>query len=94
MASNKLAVGLAVLGLAAAQKPSSTPDVHPEITTYRCTVADGCTEATNYLVLDSSAHWVHQASPNDAFGCGNWGSKPNETACPTKEACAQNCISM
>ncbi|KAG4221719.1 hypothetical protein PC116_g29805 [Phytophthora cactorum] len=91
MASNKLALGLAVLGLAAAQKPGNTPDVHPELTTYRCTVAGGCKESTNYLVLDSSAHWVHQVGNN--VGCGDWGNKPNETACPTKEACAENCIS-
>lgn len=63
---------------------------HPALTTYRCTVADGCTESTNYLVLDSSAHWVHQS--NNA-GCGDWGSKPNATACPTKEACAEACVS-
>ncbi|KAI5866290.1 glycoside hydrolase family 7 protein [Durotheca rogersii] len=90
MTSIKLALGLAALGFAAAQKPGDTPDVHPQLTTYRCTVADGCKEATNYLVLDSSAHWVHQVGSNE--GCGNWGSKPNETACPTKEACAENCI--
>ncbi|OTA91901.1 glycoside hydrolase family 7 protein [Hypoxylon sp. CO27-5] len=90
MASTKLAVGLAVLGLANAQKPGSTPDVHPELTTYRCSVVDGCKESTNYLVLDSSAHWVHQVDSN--AGCGNWGSGPDPTACPTKEACAQNCV--
>lgn len=92
MATTKLALSLAALGLVAAQKPGNTPDVHPELTTYRCTVAGGCTESTNYLVLDSSAHWVHQAN-DQSLGCGSWGSGPDETACPTKEACAENCIS-
>lgn len=92
MTTSKLVLSLAALGFVAAQKPGSTPDVHPELTTYRCTVADGCAEATNYLVLDSSAHWIHQANNQD-LGCGSWGSGPDETACPTKEACAQNCIS-
>ncbi|KAI4861589.1 glycoside hydrolase family 7 protein [Hypoxylon rubiginosum] len=91
MTTSKLVLSLAALGFVAAQKPGSTPDVHPELTTYRCTVADGCAEATNYLVLDSSAHWIHQANNQD-LGCGSWGSGPDETACPTKEACAQNCI--
>ncbi|KAI1662340.1 glycoside hydrolase family 7 protein [Daldinia decipiens] len=90
MASSKLAFGLAVLSLAAAQKPGNTTDVYPELITYRCTVAGGCKESTNYIVLDSSAHRVHQDGSD--VGCGDWGNKPNETACPTKEACAQNCI--
>ncbi|KAK8048977.1 endoglucanase EG-1 [Apiospora phragmitis] len=75
-------------GLAAAQKPVGT-ETHPKLTTYRCTVAGGCTEATNYIVLDSSSHWVHQA---DGSGCGDWGSGPNATACPTVEACAEACV--
>ncbi|KAK6079803.1 glycosyl hydrolase family 7 [Seiridium cupressi] len=82
-------VGLALLGLASAQTPVGT-EAHPELTTYRCTVAGGCTEATNYLVLDSLAHSVHQI--NSTAGCGDWGSGPNATVCPTAEACAANCI--
>lgn len=75
-------------GLAAAQKPVGT-ETHPKLTTYRCTVAGGCAEATNYIVLDSSSHWVHQA---DGSGCGDWGNGPNATACPTVEACAEACV--
>ncbi|KAI1504733.1 cellulase [Biscogniauxia marginata] len=91
MTRNHLALSLALLGLAAAQKPGSTPDTHPELTTYRCTVADGCTEATNYLVLDSSAHGVHQVN-DSSLGCGDWGSGADPTVCPTVEACAENCV--
>lgn len=82
-------VGLALLGLASAQTQLGT-EVHPQLTTYRCTVAGGCTESTNYVVLDSLAHWVHQV--NSTVGCGDWGSAPNATACPTEEACAANCV--
>ncbi|KAI0593524.1 cellulase [Biscogniauxia sp. FL1348] len=89
--NNNLALGFALLGLAAAQKPGATPDTHPELTTYRCTVAGGCTEATNYIVLDSNAHGVHQVS-DSSLGCGDWGSGPDPTACPTVEACAENCV--
>lgn len=81
---------LSLLGLAAAQKPVGGPDKHPKITTYRCTNARGCKPATNYLVLDSSAHWVHQV--NSTASCGSWGSGPDPTACPTEEACAENCV--
>jgi cellulase len=90
MARLAIPLSLALLQLAAAQKPGPGPEVHPKLTTFRCNVKDGCTEQTNYIVLDSLAHPVHQV--NSTYGCGNWGSKPNATACPTKEACAENCI--
>lgn len=89
MARSFLPLGLTLAGLATAQTPVGT-EAHPQLTTYRCTVADGCVEATNYLVLDSSAHYIHQI--NSTESCGSWGSAPNATACPTEEACAQNCI--
>ncbi|EHA47928.1 endoglucanase 1 [Pyricularia oryzae] len=81
---------LALLGsLVAAQKPVGT-EVHPKITTYRCTKEGGCTEKTNYIVIDSLAHHVFQpAAPS--YGCGGWGEAANATACPTKEACHENC---
>lgn len=91
MARSVLPLGLALIGsLASAQKPGATPDVHPQLTTYRCTVAGGCVPKTNYIVIDALSHWVHQVGSN--AGCGDWGQKPNATACPTKEACAQNCV--
>ncbi|KAI1338467.1 cellulase [Xylariaceae sp. FL0016] len=91
MARNNLALTFALLGLAAAQKPaSSTVDNYPKLTTYRCTAAGGCKESTNYIVLDSGAHGIHQV--NSTKGCGDWGNPPDATACPTKEACANNCV--
>jgi cellulase len=89
MARKIIPLSFVLVGLVAAQTPVGT-EVHPKLTTYRCTVADGCTEATNYVVLDSLAHYVHQV--NSTYGCGDWGSAPNSTACPTEEACAQNCV--
>jgi cellulase len=89
MARIYLPVGLALAGLATAQTPVGT-EAHPKLVTYRCTVEGGCSESTNYLVLDSLAHNVHQI--NSTESCGSWGSAPNATVCPTEEACAQNCI--
>ena len=86
-----LLASAALLGLAAAQKPSETSDEHPQLITQRCTVVDGCNDWMNFLVLDSSSHWVHQAD-NTELGCGDWGSGPDPDACPTKEDCARNCI--
>lgn len=90
MAGKNLLLSFALLGLTAAQTPVGDADNHPKITTYRCTVADGCKEATNYLVLDSTSHGVYQA--NGGGGCGDWGSGPDPTACPTEEDCAKNCV--
>lgn len=85
-----LSLASLLLGAANGQKPGEGEEVHPKLTTYRCTKADGCKESTNYVVLDALAHPVHQAT--NPAGCGSWGNKPNETACPDKESCAQNCI--
>ncbi|KAI0026121.1 glycoside hydrolase family 7 protein [Xylariomycetidae sp. FL0641] len=90
MTRSSVPFALALLGLAAAQKPVGDQDNHPKVTTYRCTKADGCTEATNYIVLDSSSHGVHQV--DSSAGCGDWGSAADPTACPTVEECAQNCV--
>ncbi|KAL8352885.1 hypothetical protein RB601_002960 [Gaeumannomyces tritici] len=70
-------------------KPIGT-EVHPKITTFRCTLAGGCEEKTNYIVLDSLAHPVYQQA--NGHHCGSWGERANATACPTKEACAGNCV--
>jgi cellulase len=77
-------------GVASAQKPGPGPEVHPKLVTSRCTKAGGCKDVTNFLVLDALSHPVHQATNN--FNCGDWGNKPNATACPDAKACAQNCI--
>lgn len=92
MARTTAALGLAslFLGAARAQMPGEATEVHPELTTYRCSLADGCKEETNYVVLDSLAHPVHQA--DNSFNCGNWGEPANATACPDQESCAKNCI--
>ncbi|KAH8675510.1 concanavalin A-like lectin/glucanase domain-containing protein [Xylariales sp. PMI_506] len=80
---------LTLLGLALAQTPVGV-ERHPRLTTYRCTVKGGCRAATNYLVLDSLSHSVHQVNSSD--DCGEWGSAPNITVCPTEEACLKNCV--
>ncbi|KNG49974.1 glycoside hydrolase family 7 protein [Stemphylium lycopersici] len=79
-----------LLGLAAAQTPGNTPEVHPKLTTWKCTKAGGCKAQNTALVTDSAAHNIHQK--NSTLGCGSWGSGPDPTACPDKESCAENCI--
>lgn len=84
-----LAAGL--LGLAVAQTPGTTSEVHPKLTTWKCTKAGGCEARNTALVLDSASHWIHQRN-DTSKGCGNWGSGPDAAACPDEATCAQNCI--
>jgi hypothetical protein len=81
----------ALLGFTVAQTPGITPEVHPKLTTWKCTKRGGCKAQNTAIVTDSAAHPIHQKN-NSTLGCGSWGNGPDPTACPTKEACAKNCI--
>jgi cellulase len=85
-----IALFSALLGLATAQSLGSTNEVHPGLTTYKCTTAGGCTPLTSYVVLDSTSHSIHQKN-NTALACGK-GSGVDPLACPDKETCAKNCV--
>lgn len=80
-----------LLGLVAAQSPDNTTEGRPKLTTYKCTTSGGCVAQNNSIVLDSSQHHIYQLN-NPDYGCGDWGSAANETACPDLETCQQNCI--
>jgi len=79
------------LGLVAAQSPGTSPEVHPKLTTWKCTKAAGCVAQNTAVVLDSLSHPVHQLN-NPSLGCGDWGNGPNRTVCPDAETCQKNCI--
>ena len=80
-----------LIGLAAAQSVGEGNEVHPKLTTWKCTVAGGCVSQDTAIVLDALSHPVHQKD-EPSLGCGDWGNKPNETVCPDVETCQQNCI--
>ena len=80
-----------LLGLVAAQTPGKTPEVHPKLTTWKCTNKGGCKSQNSALVLDSASHPIAQKN-NATLGCGNWGSAADKTACPDEATCAKNCI--
>ncbi|KAK1977368.1 family 7 glycosyl hydrolase [Colletotrichum cereale] len=87
---SRLGLAALLLGFAVAQRQIGPAENHPPLKTWRCTTAGGCTEASNFIVLDSLAHNVYQEA--NGASCGSWGNPPNATACPTKEACAENCV--
>nr|Q12622.1 RecName: Full=Endoglucanase EG-1; AltName: Full=Cellulase; AltName: Full=Endo-1,4-beta-glucanase; Flags: Precursor [[Humicola] grisea var. thermoidea]BAA09786.1 Cellulase [[Humicola] grisea var. thermoidea] len=81
-----------LLGLVNGQKPGETKEVHPQLTTFRCTKKGGCKPATNYIVLDSLSHPIHRAEGLGWGNCGDWGNPPPKDVCPDVESCAKNCI--
>lgn len=85
-------VAASLLGLVAGQSlGNASIEVHPRLTTWKCTKAGGCKSRNNAIVLDSATHWIHQKD-NSSLGCGNWGSPADPDACPDEETCAKNCI--
>lgn len=84
-------VAAVLLGLVSAQTPDDTPEVHPSLTTWKCTKDGGCVSQDTKIVLDSLSHPVYQKDA-PSYGCGNWGSAPNSTACPDEETCQANCV--
>jgi len=80
-----------LLGLASAQTPGKSPEVHPKLQTWKCTNRGGCVPQNSAIVLDDLAHPVHQRN-NPSLDCGEFGSAPNVTVCPDEATCAKNCI--
>lgn len=89
--SARTLLSAALMGLAAAQSLGVGKEVHPGLTTYKCTTAGGCKPLKSGIVLDAASHKIHQRN-NTALGCGDWGSGADPIACPDKESCARNCV--
>ena len=86
-----LLITSALAGLAAAQSVGEAPEVHPKLTTWKCTVADGCTEQNTAIVLDSLSHPIHQKGDAN-LTCNGVDNKPDTTVCPDVETCQENCV--
>jgi cellulase len=85
-----LSAALATYQLAAAQQPGpDTPEVHPALTTWKCTTAGGCVAQDTSVVLDWNYRWIHTA--NGSTSCTT-SSGVSSTLCPDEKTCAQNCV--
>ncbi|KAF2437757.1 carbohydrate-binding module family 1 protein [Karstenula rhodostoma CBS 690.94] len=87
--TNVLAVALAGCQLAFAQNPDDTAEVHPKLTTYKCTKAGGCVAQDTSVVIDWNYHWYHTA---DWLSCTTSSGAVNTTLCPDQATCAKNCF--
>jgi len=88
MASRTLAKSL-LLGLAAAQQISTrVPEVHPKLTTWKCTKAGGCVAQNTSLVLDQAYRKIVKVDGTES--CVVNGAL-NTALCPDEFTCAKNC---
>jgi cellulase len=85
-----LALAAALAGVVSAQRPIGE-EVHPKLTTYRCTKADGCVSQDTSIVLDSLSRPLYQVNAPE-YDCGTVGPGVNTTACPDAETCFENCV--
>ena len=72
----------------AQQAGTNTAEVHPKLTTQKCTGSGSCTDSQNSIVLDSNWRWVHNVGGSTNCYTGNtW----DAALCPDAETCATNC---
>lgn len=81
-------VAWALLGNA--QNPGTvTPEVHPLLSTAKCTTDGGCVAQNTSVVLDFGYRWLHTA---DGYDSCTTSTGINATLCPDEATCAQNCV--
>lgn len=81
-----LSASLATAALAQ-QVGKLTPEVHPKLPTWECTVKGGCVQKNTSIVLDSDFRWLHTVNGTD--NCKGRGLDPK--LCPDAKTCAANC---
>lgn len=82
------ALGLA--SFANAQNPGTvSPEIHPQLTTAKCTTEGGCITQNTSVVLDYNYRWIHTAEGYDSCTTS---TGLNATLCPDEATCAQNCV--
>lgn len=81
------AASVAVSTVLAQQIGKLTPEVHPLLPSWECTVAGGCVQKNTSIVLDSDYRWTHTVNGYD--NCKSTGL--NATLCPDAKTCSANC---
>jgi cellulase len=82
---------VALLSLAASQQiGNKIPEVHPSLTTYKCTKASGCTAQNTSVVVEQEGRIVSVVNGTGVCKEPRGGSF-NSTLCPDAVTCAKNC---
>jgi cellulose 1,4-beta-cellobiosidase len=66
---------------------SYNPEVHPPLTSYKCTTSGGCKPVNTSVVLDANYRWLH--NKGGYKNCIEAGF--SREICPDIETCAKNC---
>lgn len=64
-------------------------EIHPHLTTWRCTTEEGCNPQNTSVVLDANFRWIHAIGSADS--CTTPDGRLNKTLCPDAATCAGNC---
>ena len=81
-------------GVAVAQSPPTTAEVHPLLPTWKCTTSGGCVQQNTSVVLDFEYRNIVGTSGGGSCktGSNTSGWKLNKAQCPDAATCAKNCI--
>jgi len=79
------------LALASAQQIGKIPEVHPRLTTWKCTKSRGCTAQNTSVVLDPDFRTVSAVHGSGLCKPAMSSAALNATLCPDAETCAANC---
>ncbi len=87
--ANRISFLSAVLASSALaqQIGKNTPEVHPLLPTWQCTVKGGCVRKNTSVVLDADYRWTHTVTGYDSCKANGL----NSTLCPDAKTCAANC---
>lgn len=85
-----LALVLLPLAAVTAQQIGTIPEVHPKLTTWKCTTAGGCVQQDTSVVLEYLSHPIHEVGNSDVSCVVSGGL--NQSLCPNEEECSKNCV--
>ncbi|CAK4617528.1 unnamed protein product [Aphanomyces euteiches] len=82
-------LALALVAFSDAQQiGTQTAEVHPVLTTQKCSATGGCTSEQSKVVADANYRWVHNVGGSTSCQYnGQW----NSAICPDAATCAKNC---
>ena len=89
MLQSVLCVALAATSLIYAQQIGKKPEVHPGLTTQKCTRDAGCVTQNTSVVIDSLTHPIKDLETGKS--CTTSDGKINKNVCNTTEECSQKC---
>lgn len=72
--TSKAAVAAAILGLVHGQQIGTTPESHPQLTTWTCKTGGGCTQQSTSVVIDFNYHYIHEKNGSTSCTTSSYNS--------------------